>query len=302
MLIKLKIIILIMCGLSIMIVQSSSAQNRDTWSPPPFPQVSRELLFSDPLVFYGNDGVKARLDIYIEIPIPVLIFKRNPSNDLFESSIEMTLSIEDSKTRSFTNKVFKELTSFSNEEMKSEAKNSIYFLKVFNEKPGNYKLNLKVKDNNSNSEYLKQDSIIIKDISGVNIVFSDIMILSDYKISSEGKKEITPLVNNNVFSLKDFFIFFEIYNYSDTVAYKEYIYQIKNSKDKIISEGSLSYNLLREKNKEFEKLKFSSSEPGIYKLQILDKSSQELVAEKKFTYLPHPQRPGMMPREGHRPN
>ena len=145
-------------------------------------------------------------------------------------------------------------------------------------------MNLKVRDNNSGREFSRQDTINIKDKSRQNILFSDIMILSDYKTDSEGKKEITPLVNNNAFYLTDFYIFFEIYNNSDSTITKQYAYKIKNDKDKIVSEGSFVYNLIKDKNKEFEKLDFFSREPSKYKIEILDKETGEVMASKQFVF------------------
>jgi hypothetical protein len=296
---KLKIIVILLILYGVISQESLFAQNNDRWFPPPFPELSRELLFLDPLVFYNIDSNNARLDLYIEIPVPAIIFKRNSTMDIFESSLEMSITIEDSEDLNSFSKVYNEHTSFTDEEMKSEAKGSLYFLKVFYEKPGNYKLNLKIKDFNSNREYIKQDSISIRYKS--NIFFSDIMILSDYKIDSEGKKEITPLVNKNVFNFPEFYIFFEIYSNSDTTINKEYTYRIKDDKDKIISESSFYYNLSAGVNKEFEKIFFYNSQYGIFKIEIIDKSTQEIVVTKRFVNFPHILKQGRMPENIHKP-
>ena len=284
---KFKILFLAILQLAVFIYSDSIAQNRDRWMPPPFPDINRVIIFTDPLVFYPNNNNEARLDIYIEVPIPNIIFKRNPTTQIFESSITITINIRDLNEQTLNNKVFNEQTSYTEEEMNNEKDGSLYYLKTFYQNPGISFLNLKVRDNNSGREFSRQDTINIKDKSRQNILFSDIMILSDYKTDSEGKKEITPLVNNNAFYLTNFYIFFEIYNNSDSTITKQYAYQIKNDNDKIVSEGSFVYNLFKDKNKEFEKLDFFNHEPSKYKIELLDMESGEVMISKQFIFAPN---------------
>ena len=285
--IKIKIVFFTILQLTVLIYSDLPAQNRDSWMPPPFPDINRVIIFTDPLAFYPDDSNIARLDIYIEVPIPNIIFKRNPASQIFESSLTISINIQDFNEQTLKNKVYNEQTSYTEEEMNNEKDGSLYYLKTFYQNPGISFLNLKVRDNNSGREFSRQDTINVKDKSKQDILFSDIMILSDYKTDSGGKKEITPLVNNNAFNLKDFYIFFEIYNNSDTTISKQYAYKIKNDKDKIISEGSFAYNLSKDKNKEFEKLDFFSREPSKYKIEILDMESGEVMASKQFVFAPN---------------
>jgi hypothetical protein len=284
---KIKIVFFTILQLAVLIYSDLPAQNRDRWMPPPFPDINRVIIFTDPLAFYPDDSNIARLDIYIEVPIPNIIFKRNPSTQIFESSLTISINIQDFNEQTLNNKVYNEQTSYTEEEMNNEKNGSLYYLKTFYQNPGISFLNLRVRDNNSGREFLRLDTINIKDKSKKDILFSDIMILSDYKADSEGKKEITPLVNNNAFNLKDFYIFFEIYNNGDNTISKQYAYKIKNDKDKIISEGSFAYNLSKDKNKEFEKLDFFNREPSKYKIEILDMESGEVMASKQFVFVPN---------------
>ena len=79
---KFKILFLAILQLAVFIYSDSIAQNRDRWMPPPFPDINRVIIFTDPLVFYPNNNNEARLDIYIEVPIPNIIFKRNPATQI----------------------------------------------------------------------------------------------------------------------------------------------------------------------------------------------------------------------------
>jgi len=278
---------------------SAFPQNRDSWLPPPFPYVVRDYFFTEPLIFYTKDS--SRLDLYIEIPIDNIMLKRNTANNMLESSLELILNINNSNEESVINKSYTELISYKDNELKEEHKNSIYFVRNFSLEAGLYSLNLTIRDNNLNKEYSKITTFLIKDITVRSILFSDIMFLSDYKTNSEGKKEITPLVNNNVFNLKDFYIFFEIYNRIDTSVTKEFTYRISNDKNKIISEGNFTFQLSGYNNKEFEQLSFNNSEPGKFKLEIIDKSTQEIAASKDFVYFPHHLPPGKFKGQEHHP-
>jgi len=178
---KIKIVLLTVLQLTIFIFSNSTAQNKDRWMPPPFPDINRVIIFTDPLVFYTGDSTNARLDIYIEIPISNIIFKRNLSSEIFESSIGITINIQDLNGQAIIDQGYNESTSFTNAEMHNEKEGSLYYLKTFYQNPGINILNLRVKDNNSGREFSTQDTININDKSKHDILFSDIMILSEYK-------------------------------------------------------------------------------------------------------------------------
>ena len=288
-------------GLSVIFCSISYFQNRDSWTPPPFPFVNRNLFYTDPLVFYTKDSTNARLDLYIELPVNNLLFKRNSVNENFESSIVISININDLTGQSVIDKTYTENISYTDDEMKREAKNSIFYIKEYSLKPDSYLLSVLIRDNNLNKDYHSVDSIFVKNLRNSDILLSDIMILSHYSTDENGKKEITPLVSNNVFGLKDFYIFFEIYKNSDSAINKDYTYRIKDSKDKIISEGTFAYFLKDYINKEFERLDFINHEPGFFKLELMDNLTREIVAQKNFAFFPNHPMGNQFQREGHKP-
>jgi len=48
---------------------------------------SRDFFYFDPLVFYSKDEGKARLDVYLEIPLENLQFKKNYATKNYDARI-----------------------------------------------------------------------------------------------------------------------------------------------------------------------------------------------------------------------
>ena len=273
--------------------------------PQYFPISKKEIFYVDPLVFYEADSLKARLDLYIEIPIENILYKKNIENKKYESKITLIIGITNSANENILANTYNEFSAYSDEEMMKKSKESQYYFYNYFVEPGNYKIEIKIKDNNSKNEYKKSVNLSVKDFKAQDIIFSDLMILSKYKINEEGTKEITPLINNNIFGLKEFFVFFEIYNNSSNDITKDYVYKLKDNKDVVIKEEVLTYSLSPSKNQKVENIyiskelkKYLPEEPDFdfflydneqnifFKLEIIDKSNSELVASKKLLFLP----------------
>lgn len=274
-----------------------------------FPQetilLKKEKFYADPLLFYEVDSLKTRLDLYIEIPIENILYKKNNDNEKYESKITFTIGITNLSNENIFTKTYNEFSAYSNEEITKKSKESQYYFYNFFIEPGSYKIEIKVNDNNSKNEYKKLVDLSVKDFKSQELIFSDLMILSKYKINENGTKEITPLINNNIFGLKEFFVFFEIYNISNSDITKEYEYRIKDNKNVVAKEDMLTYSLTPSKNQKVENIfvmkelkKYLPKEPDFdfflydneqnifFKLEIIDKSNNEIVANKKLFFSP----------------
>ena len=150
--------------------------------------------YFDPLVFYEPDSLKARLDLYIEIPAEKVLFKKNFNSGKYESSFSISVLITNSLSDKIINENYTKAPSFTEEEMKIVSKKSQFFLYNYYLQPGTYKIEIKLKDNYSNSEYPKSGNFIVKDIRASAVTVSDLMLLSKFNISDNGTKEITPLI------------------------------------------------------------------------------------------------------------
>lgn len=273
--------------------------------PQHFPLSKKENFYVDPLVFYEADSLKERLDIYIEIPFENIIFKKNIYSEKYESVISLNISLTNANNEKIISEIYLDSSSYTNEEMIKKSKESKYYFYNFYIEPGNYKTVITVNNNNSKDELKESIDLSVKDFKSKEIIFSDIMILSKYKINENGTKEITPLINRNIFGLKEFFMFFEIYNKTENDVTKEYIYKIKDNKDVIIKEGILKYFLAPGKNQKVENIfvlkelkKYLPEEPDFdfflydnekniyFILDIIDKSNSEIVASKRLNFIP----------------
>jgi len=270
-----------------------------------FPPFINENFYFDPLIFLDEDSLKPRLDLYIEIPTENLLFKFNSTNDKYESEITLAVYIKTQEGKPVIDRFYEELHSYTKEQMKEISKESHFYLYNYNIEPGKYKLEIKIKDKYSESEFNKSSEISVRDFTAGEITASDIMILSRYKIIDEKTNEITPLISNNIFGYNEFYIFFELYNKKDSDAEKEYSYKIKDNKNTVIKEELLSYTLSPGINKKFEKISipkelakylpeeddfdlflFDREDEIFFKLELTDISGKEVIAGKKLIFIP----------------
>lgn len=261
--------------------------------------------YTDAVVFCDSNSLNPRLDLFIEIPYKNIDFKKNINTGKFEFKIIKTIKIINTGNVNVIEKTYEDSAAYSNDEMIKKTKESQYYFYNYIIDPGNYKIDIKIKDKNSKEEHKKSFDFKVKDFKSSEISFSDLLILSKYKINEDGSKEITPLISNNIFGLKEFFVFCEIYNKSNDDIKKEYIYRLKDNNGVTVKEDAFNYNLSPFKNQKIENIfvlkelkKYLPEEPDFdfylydneqnifFDLDIIDKSSNEIVASKKLTFLP----------------
>jgi|WetSurMetagenome_2_1015567.scaffolds.fasta_scaffold21978_3 hypothetical protein len=267
---------------------------------------NRDKFFVDPLVFYDTDSSKTRLDLYYKIPVEKIIFIKNEKNDKYESKLIISVILKNANNEQIFNNNYNVSSAFGEEEMKKNSKEAQYYFYNYYLEQGKFKLDIKITDENAKTNYKKSFDLQVKDFSSQKISFSDLMLLSHYRINEDSTKEITPLISNNIFALKEFFIFFEIYNAGGDSVTKEYVYKIKEENDVAIKEDSLTYLLTQHKNpktikisleNELKKYVFEESDFEFFpaekklfenfKIEIIDKANSEIVASKKLLFYPN---------------
>lgn len=245
-------------------------------------EAEKEFFFMDPMVFYSRDQMKARLDVYLEIPLDNLQFKKNYNTKQYDASISYAVKITNSSGEIVTNELIKDFISTSKSDQKKLDETAKFIVKEFYLNPGNYSLEVTLTDINTKKEKTSREKVHIIDFAVKNISFSDIMLVSNMKVEN-GKKIITPLIDKNIDNLKEIYLFFEIYNSQDKEVKNNFSYKVTDLKGKDFEKGEYEYKLAPGINKCFEKIPTKDLVFGSYRIEIKDKSNGELIAEKEFT-------------------
>lgn len=244
--------------------------------------VEKDFFFLDPMVFYSNDQMKARLDVYIEIPLDNLQFKKNYSTKNYDASITYEIKITNSANEIVTNESISDYVTTTKAEQKSVDESAKFIVKEYYLNPGNYDLEITLTDINTKKEKTINEKIEIIDYSQKEISFSDIMLVSNMKVEN-GKKVITPLVDKNIDNLKEVILFFEVYNANADHVTNDFSYSITDNKNKVLERGDYKFTLNPGTNKFFEKIATKNLVFGDYKLAIKDNTNGQLLAEKQFS-------------------
>lgn len=242
----------------------------------------RDLFFTDPMVFYSKDQMKARLDIYIEIPLENLQFKKNYSTKMYDASVNYNIKITNKSNEIVSNESITDYVTTSKADQKKLDESAKFIVKEFYLNPGDYSLEVTLSDINTKKEKTKKEQVSITDFAMKDVSFSDIMLVSNFKMEN-GKKVITPLIEKNIDNLKEIYLFFEVYNSKNQQLVNNYSYKITDSKEKIIEKGIYTYTLIPGINKFFEKIPTVNLVFGNYKLEIKDNTNGQLIASKEFT-------------------
>lgn len=251
---------------------------------PSIGDVNRSAFYLDPLVFYSKDSAVGRLDLYIELRLESLQFKYVSTSEHYDAAIDYIVTIVNSNDKTLFNNTYSDNFSNTENEQKHISTKSVYDVKQFYLQPDKYKLSFLLRDKNSSNEYTRDTIFYVRDYLNKELSYSSLMLLSDYKIGADGKKEITPIVNDNIGNYNEFFVFFEIINRTDVIINKDYSYSIYNEKGRKIESGNMNYNLQPGVNKEVEKITEKNFIIGDFKLEITDKNSGEVLAQKIIKY------------------
>jgi GWxTD domain-containing protein len=243
---------------------------------------SRDAFYADPLVFYPEDSAMGRLDLYIEIPLENLMFKKNNATDHFDAAVEYNVTVKNSSDEVKINQTYDETISTTKSEQKILNERSASSLKIFFLPSGNYKMIFTFRDKNNNNETTRNYSITVKSPLVQNLLISDILFLSEYKEIVNGEKEIVPLISGNVGMLNSFYLFYEVRNNGTDTLTKAYKVKFTDDKDKFVFDTTFYLTLQPGKNNIVNKITNDKYYVGSYKLGIYDGS--ELIGSKSFCY------------------
>jgi len=243
---------------------------------------TKELFYADPLVFYNKDSISARLDLYVEIPYDGLQLKKNSTTKNLFADIIITAKITNDVGTVIANESYNETITITPAEAKNYKDNSRYIVKTFSVNPGTYAVAVTVKDNGTRLELTKNYTAKAIDHKDNAVFTSDLMIVSNYERDAAGKKKITPSVNNNLGVLKDFYIFYEIYNAKDENIEVNYSYIVDDSKNSPVVLQTNKYYLSPGVNKIIEKLSAEKIMIGDYRLELKDNATGSILETKNI--------------------
>ncbi len=244
----------------------------------------RELFYADPLVFYnGKDSSNARLDFYFEIPYEGIQFKKNSSTKDLSANISYSIKVTNETNQIILNETYSENLSVPSTDSKTYKDESKFIVQSYPIKVGSYFASVTLKDNNSKNELVKNYSFKVLDHSADDVYASAMMIVSNYEIEASGKKKITPSVNNNLGVLKDFYVFYEVYNTKTSNQDVNYSYIVTGGKNNPIVIKTNKYTLNPGVNKIIEKLSTENIMIGDYKLELKDVASGKILETKNIT-------------------
>jgi len=299
----------------LMIISSCTPSSEFRDGPFKFRGLEKNIFFADPLVFYEMDSLHPRMDLNIEIPVENISFQKNYADLTYHSKIIINVNLKNSSGESVITKTYEETSSYTYKEIKEKSRESQFYFFNYDVKPGSHKLDVEVKDVYANNEFRKSFDVSVKDFKSSDVILSDLMMLSKIEVNPDGTKDITPLISNNLLGLKELFAFFEIYNNTNSEISKEYSIRLKDNKGSVVKEYNANYALSPGKNQEFESLFFlnelkkyvdgetqeerylNESKSDLYFiLEIFDKSSNLVLAQKKLSLFPEKLQPRMVNR------
>lgn len=243
----------------------------------------RELFYADPLIFYDKDSSNGRLDLYVEIPYDGLQFKKDAATKDLTASVSYTVKVSNELNQVVVNETYTENINITSSDAKSYKDDSKYLVQSFPLSIGSYTSAITFKDNNSKKEFTKNYTFKVVDNSGSSVFTSDMMIVSNYEIQASGKKKITPSVNNNLGVMKNFYVFFEVYNKKNENQDVNFTYSVVDNKNTSVILQTNKYTLLPGANKIIEKLSTENIVIGDFKLELKDKATGKVLESKNIS-------------------
>lgn len=184
-----------------------------------FSQISKtgevDLFNLDVLNFYSTEGTRSRVDLYVEIPLKNMEFKKSKTiKNTFVSKFDLNIDVKDKDGNVIYNNVSKEEVSTQETGQEYLSQNSQILTRNLFLPPGNYDLIVSVFEQSTKKRSEKDKKIKVEDYSTPPLSISDVMIVSRLS-STDGKKVITPDVGRNVASIDTFYLFYYVYKNND---------------------------------------------------------------------------------------
>jgi GWxTD domain-containing protein len=236
------------------------------------------------LNFYSTEGTRSRVDVYIEIPLRNLEFKKSKTDKSnFVSKFDLNIDVLDKDKNVVYNNVSKEEVTTKTTSQEYLTQNSQILTRNLFLPPGDYDVKVSVYEQSTKRRSEQVRKIAVEDFSALALSISNVMIVS--RISyTEGKRVITPDVTRNVGTIDTFYLFFYVYrnNEEENIDVNCRIYDPENKevytkKEMInISEGMIFQNLV------FMAVPAKDFSYGNYTIDITASSASHNTSIKSF--------------------
>jgi len=166
------------------------------------------LFFFDAISYAAEHKGKSRIDFYVQVPYEELRFVKEGEG--YVARYDVTLVLENPEEKLLQDRSWS--VDVSVKEFAQTISRKLYSLayQSLEVAPGNYRVALTVRDNDSKVGGKLTRNMLVTDYSKGTVALSDIMIVSRLTTTAEGKNRIVPNISGNVGTEGEgFFLYFE---------------------------------------------------------------------------------------------
>lgn len=174
-----------------------------------------ELFTLDVLNFYSSEGTRSRVDVYVDIPLKNMEFKKSKTNPkTYIAKFNLNIEVTDKTGNTiYSNNSKEEVTTLETGQEYLSQNSQILTRNMFLP-PGDYFVEVSVYEPSSKNKTEKKREVKVEDYSSAPLSISDVMIVSRLS-DNAGKKIITPDVERNVAAIDTFYLFYYVYKNND---------------------------------------------------------------------------------------
>lgn len=176
---------------------------------------NNDMFNLDVLNFYSTEGTRSRVDVYVEIPLRNMEFKRSKTDKTnFVSKFDLNIDVIDKDNNVIYNNLSKEEVTTKTTGQEYLSQNSQILTRNLFLAPGEYDVKVSVFEQSTKRRVEQEKKVKVEDYSTPALSISNVMIVS-HIASTEGKKMITPDVARNVSQVDTFYLFYYVYRNND---------------------------------------------------------------------------------------
>jgi GWxTD domain-containing protein len=219
----------------------------------------------DALCFAADKAGQTRVDVFIQTPYENLRF--TDVDQKFTSTYDVTVDFLDSTNTQVMDKSWVESVEARDYDESVSPRESNIAQRSFALQPGNYTLDVQVRDEETKKSYRQKRRLWVRDFSTSPFAMSDLMLVN--RLAYEGEKRIlSPNISGNIAEANDsFHIFFEVYDRlkSDSVHVK---LRILDERDIPAARDSFAEKMVGERLSVTRRVNVNRMIAGEYRMEI----------------------------------